>query len=105
MFNCLGKGKGKEKEYEEKEDWKDFTCDICGKEVATRGGLAKHKHIHSRPFPPHSFICDYPECGRTFNTQQHLNQHKRAHVRRDAGSSRKSGVLVRDFDLNQPPNY
>jgi len=98
MIGCLGKQK-------QEEDWKDYACDICGEEMATKRGIEVHKRIHSRPpMPPKSFVC--PQCGLAFNTKQGLKVHKGVHNRGNTGSSSKSGVLGRDFDLNQPPpNY
>ena len=84
MFSCLGKEK---EEKEENEDWRDYSCDICGKELATKIGLKRPRAYHSKPcFPPQSFLCDYPKCDRGFDTIQALNLHKRAHVARDARS-------------------
>jgi len=70
--------------------------------MTTKHGLIRHKSIHSRP--PKSFVC--PQCGLAFDTQRSLNGHKVIHNRSNTGSSSKSGVLGRIFDLNQPPpNY
>jgi len=100
MFDCLGKQKK-----EKNEDWKDYTCDICGEEFATKHGLIRHRSIHFRPpMPPKSFVC--PQCGLAFDTLRGLNGHKVVHKRGNTGSSSKSSGLGRDFDLNQPPpNY
>jgi len=88
MFNCFGK--------EENEDWRDYTCDICGEELPTKGGLKRHKTFHSIKsrtveLPPKSFVCDYPGCDKAFDTLPSLNAHKTSHStkrrRKDAGSS------------------
>jgi len=84
---------GKEKE-EKKEDWKDYTCDICDKKIATKKGLSIHKSIHSRP--PKSIIC--LQCGSVFDTKQAFSSHKRFRCGRNAGSSSKSGATARDSE-------
>ena len=63
-----------------KEEWEDYTCDICGEELATTEGLAFHKRTHSRPSkPPKSFICDHPGCGKAFDNKEQLNGHMHVH--------------------------
>lgn len=90
----------------EKEEWEDYTCDICGKEVATKRGVILHKAaLHSKPeLPPKSFVCDYANCGQAFDNRQQLFGHKMSvHKYRAAGSTSKSGA-ARDFNLNRPPS-
>jgi len=96
MFNCLGKQKQK------KNEDLNYTCDICGKKVATQHGLKIHKSIHyGPPMPPKSFVC--PQCGLGFNTQRGLTGHQLVHNPGNIGSIRKFGGLGLGFDLNQPP--
>jgi len=102
MFGCFCKGKGKGKGKGKIKDGEHYICDICGKELPTRSDLNIHKSDHYRPL--RSLLCDYPQCGLAFHTKQGLIAHKRIHFGRDAGSSSQSGVLVHDFDHNQPPS-
>ena len=76
MFNCCRK--------EENEDWRDYTCDICGEEMTTKSGLKRHKTNHAlknnmAALPPKSFVCDFPGCNKGFDTMFQLNAHKSCH--------------------------
>lgn len=55
---------------------KPAVCNICGKEFSKWGGLDAHiLNAHSNIGKP--FICEEPECGRTYTMKQSLVSHVR----------------------------
>ncbi|XP_045541303.1 zinc finger protein OZF-like [Papilio machaon] len=54
-------------------------CEICNKYFISGYSLRTHrKSVHERKYPPKNKICDI--CGKGFNTNRILNNHKRTHT-------------------------
>eukprot|EP00971_Amphidinium_carterae_P167723 3323333-Amphidinium_carterae.1 len=56
----------------------ELVCHICGKQFATRKGVASHKRMQHNIFPPlalrlYSSTC--PSCGAELKSRNHLLQH------------------------------
>ena len=52
-----------------------FQCDVCFKNIATKGSLKIHKRIHNREKP---YACEY--CEKQFNQSSDLKRHRRIHT-------------------------
>lgn len=51
------------------------TCDICGRVLATKRSLFRHKESHN---PTKLYLCDY--CGKSLSSAEHLKKHRRIHT-------------------------
>ena len=52
-----------------------FQCDVCFKNITTKGSLKIHKRIHNREKP---YACEY--CEKQFNQSSDLKRHRRIHT-------------------------
>ncbi|XP_046485532.1 zinc finger protein 37-like isoform X3 [Neodiprion pinetum] len=50
-------------------------CDICGRVLATKRSLFRHKESHN---PTKLYLCDY--CGKSLSSAEHLKKHRRIHT-------------------------
>jgi KRAB domain-containing zinc finger protein len=50
-------------------------CDICGRVLATKRSLFRHKESHN---PIKLYLCDY--CGKSLSSAEHLKKHRRIHT-------------------------
>ncbi|XP_048515116.1 zinc finger protein 479-like isoform X4 [Athalia rosae] len=50
-------------------------CDICGRVLATKRSLFRHKESHN---PTKLYLCDY--CGKSLSSSEHLKKHRRIHT-------------------------
>ncbi|XP_066599421.1 zinc finger protein 737-like isoform X4 [Prorops nasuta] len=50
-------------------------CDICGRVLATKRSLFRHKESHN---PTKLYLCDY--CGKRLSSAEHLKKHRRIHT-------------------------
>nr|CAD7604034.1 unnamed protein product [Timema genevievae] len=67
--------KGHEKMLFNRQD--NFSCDICGKCLASKRSLEAHLHLH---FPTNEFACDI--CGKLSPSERQLKKHKSIHTGR-----------------------
>lgn len=51
------------------------TCDICGRVLATKRSLFRHKESHN---PTKLYLCDF--CGKSLSSAEHLKKHRRIHT-------------------------
>ncbi|XP_043273995.1 zinc finger protein 595-like isoform X11 [Venturia canescens] len=50
-------------------------CDICGRVLATKKSLSRHKESHN---PTKLYLCDF--CGKSLSSAEHLKKHRRIHT-------------------------
>uniref|UniRef100_A0A0C9PXR1 ZNF595 protein n=1 Tax=Fopius arisanus TaxID=64838 RepID=A0A0C9PXR1_9HYME len=50
-------------------------CDICGRVLATKRSLFRHKESHN---PTKLYLCDF--CGKSLSSAEHLKKHRRIHT-------------------------
>ena len=55
---------------------KEFTCDICKKQLSSKQSHSQHLNIHSGSKP---FICGYSGCTAEFSHASKLSIHKQIH--------------------------
>ena len=71
--------------------FKPFKCDICNYETAQKSNLKRHielvhegtKKLPKLPKLPKLFMCDFPDCGKTFfekNAKRNYENHQKKHL-------------------------
>jgi uncharacterized Zn-finger protein len=53
-----------------------FTCSLCPKSFTRRTTLNSHQRQHTGDRP---FLCDFPECGKTFAQNNDKKRHEKTH--------------------------
>lgn len=55
---------------------KEFTCEICKKQLSSKQSHSQHLNIHSGSKP---FVCGFPGCPAEFSHASKLSIHKQIH--------------------------
>lgn len=74
---------------------KSFSCNICGKQVASRQNLIEHEFTHTGEKP---FICPVANCGKRYRQSSQLCVHKKTHKRRGEGPAFSSPEELQERD-------
>ncbi|KAM7341943.1 uncharacterized protein ACRADG_009536 [Cochliomyia hominivorax] len=83
--------------YKNVHDQRSYECDICGKSLSSEYTLKSHKSLHN---PENNEKAKCPQCDKTFNCQNHLNQHiRRVHLKKYHKMCDICGVPVDESQL------